>query len=427
MPHTSRLAAGVLLALGLPAIGSAVGPTPVTNCFDVGQTAGTLRTLLVSAADGAAFDTSACSTITLTQGEIPIAATDISVGASTPTIIDANHNGRVFSAAGNLSLGNLTLTGGRVSLGAAGGAGGCVVAAGTLTLSHVRVTDCQIVSDVDADGGAVAADVVNLSQSQIDGNAAYGSAIGGNSAHGGGVSAQSAFKCTYSTISGNKALAHDVGEGGGVIVNAGSAYLFGCTVDGNVAQYTAGILQFGAASSSSVFSSTISGNRATSVDGGLYSEAPVLIANSTVAFNYAPFCSGIRSIASSIAMYSTIVARNQEGAAGSCGELSSPNPVTGSHNLVMHATVTVPGDTLSADPRLGPLADNGGRTPTHALALSSVAVDSGSNTTPLPSISQPSATDQRGVGFLRTVGAGTDIGAYERQAGDDFLFADGFD
>jgi hypothetical protein len=54
------------------------------------------------------------------------------------------------------------------------------------------------------------------------------------------------------------------------------------------------------------------------------------------------------------------------------------------------------------DPRLGPLQDNGGPTPTHALLPGSPAIDT-SSACP--------ATDQRGV--TRPQGAGCDIGAFE--------------
>ena len=59
---------------------------------------------------------------------------------------------------------------------------------------------------------------------------------------------------------------------------------------------------------------------------------------------------------------------------------------------------------LSADPQLGPLADNGGLTPTMAIGLDSPALDSAGD------CSSPS-TDQRGV--LRPQGAACDRGAFE--------------
>ncbi len=69
--------------------------------------------------------------------------------------------------------------------------------------------------------------------------------------------------------------------------------------------------------------------------------------------------------------------------------------------------------TLAAplDARLGPLANNGGPTRTHALLFGSPAVDAGACT---DTTGLPLATDQRGV--ARPQGAACDIGAYENQA-----------
>ena len=62
----------------------------------------------------------------------------------------------------------------------------------------------------------------------------------------------------------------------------------------------------------------------------------------------------------------------------------------------------------SEDLGLGELQDNGGFVPTVALLENSPAINAGSNPNNL-------ATDQRGEGFDRTVGEGTDIGAFEVQ------------
>lgn len=84
-------------------------------------------------------------------------------------------------------------------------------------------------------------------------------------------------------------------------------------------------------------------------------------------------------------------------------------PITGANNLVMRSTPStgLPADTISADPKLGPLADNGGVRLTHALTADSPALDAGNNEAALD-------YDQRGAGYPRTKGAATDIGAYER-------------
>lgn len=61
-------------------------------------------------------------------------------------------------------------------------------------------------------------------------------------------------------------------------------------------------------------------------------------------------------------------------------------------------------------PGIGPLGLNGGPTATYPLLPGSPALGSGSNPGGL-------ATDQRGAGYPRTLGIGTDIGAYEAPLG----------
>jgi len=115
---------------------------------------------------------------------------------------------------------------------------------------------------------------------------------------------------------------------------------------------------------------------------------------------------------------STIIATN--GAALydlSCG---SGCTIGGSNNLIrlVDNSTTVPPDTLTSDPQLAPLANNGGiltgapghsltlPMPTHLLFAGSPAVDGGSNP-------EGFTFDQRGDGFPRVVGGGPDIGALE--------------
>jgi hypothetical protein len=68
------------------------------------------------------------------------------------------------------------------------------------------------------------------------------------------------------------------------------------------------------------------------------------------------------------------------------------------------ASNTPPDGDSFADPKLGPLADNGGPTLTMALLSGSPAIDAG-DTSAAP------ATDQRG--FPRPAGLAADIGAFE--------------
>jgi hypothetical protein len=78
---------------------------------------------------------------------------------------------------------------------------------------------------------------------------------------------------------------------------------------------------------------------------------------------------------------------------------------------------------------LGPIRDNGGATPTHALQSGSAAIDAGNNTANDPSTGVPAPYDERGGptpppiaqppdGYPRVSGPSADIGAYEVQKTD---------
>jgi hypothetical protein len=62
---------------------------------------------------------------------------------------------------------------------------------------------------------------------------------------------------------------------------------------------------------------------------------------------------------------------------------------------------------------LGPLANNGGPTMTHALLPGSPAINAGSNALAVDQNGNALITDQRGVGFPRIIGGTVDIGAFE--------------
>jgi predicted outer membrane repeat protein len=72
--------------------------------------------------------------------------------------------------------------------------------------------------------------------------------------------------------------------------------------------------------------------------------------------------------------------------------------------------LTGSGDQINTDPLLGPLQDNGGPTPTHALLSGSPAIDAGD-----PSFTPPPFYDQRGPGFERVVNGRIDVGSFEVQ------------
>jgi len=180
-----------------------------------------------------------------------------------------------------------------------------------------------------------------------------------------------------------------------------------------------------------VVNSTISGNSAM-LDGGLGGLYSLTIENSTITNNTASHSTGgvyFLGDHYSLLIHSSIISGNS--AADTSvhaadlsttinGPFSGTVHVAGNFNLIASsdALVEVPDDTLTSDPLLGPLADNGGPTLTHALLSGSPAINAGDNLYGF-------ATDQRGA--MRVAGPHADIGAFEVQPAPDTVFADGFD
>jgi hypothetical protein len=177
----------------------------------------------------------------------------------------------------------------------------------------------------------------------------------------------------------------------------------------------------------------LTGNSATSyysnysAGGGAYTIATAEFDNSTIAFNQAGFGGGLELGDFNVAtpafkLQSSIVSNNQASYLPASNDIHAFSPVTvsGSNNLVVtsYSTVTLPGDTLTDDPKLLPLAKNGGPTKTHALDPTSPAIDVGIN----PNTDN---FDQRGPNYPRQVGTAPDIGAFELDT--DRIFYDGFE
>ncbi len=265
---------------------------------------------------------------------------------------------------------------------------------------------------VAAEGGVLTFGTLTMVRSTISDNAAQAVNTGSSATAyaysfslGGGARAHS-FMVSDSTISGNSTSA---------IASNPQGVAFEGSTGG-------GARTFGQTGTVSFTNSTVSGNSSTrsgaayapygyAHGGGIYGNgAAIVLTNSTVASNKAEQGGGIYQYnAATVNADSTIVAGNTSSAGGGDFRTYLPTTVSGSHNLITSAsaTLTLPVDTLSSDPKLAPLAWNGGFTLTHALQRGSPAIDAGSNIDQL-------AYDQRGPGFPRKIGLATDIGAYEK-------------
>jgi hypothetical protein len=116
-------------------------------------------------------------------------------------------------------------------------------------------------------------------------------------------------------------------------------------------------------------------------------------------------------------VYSSIVAKNVDSDVetnyGSNAFFSNGYNIIGVGNGT--AAFVKPGDQVGiTDPMLGPLANNGGPTLTHALLPSSLALNAG-NPSASPGVNNVPINDQRGVPFIRIYGGRIDVGAFELQ------------
>ncbi|ACB51890.1 hypothetical protein cce_2542 [Crocosphaera subtropica ATCC 51142] len=185
--------------------------------------------------------------------------------------------------------------------------------------------------------------------------------------------------------------------GGGGINNRGTTIIRNSTILGN----TASLVDFGGGISNqgtlNISNSTISGNTtAFNENGGIFNRGVATIANSTFSGN----TGGIENFGNfaTLTLSNSIVANSIQGE-----DIKTNNGqiTTEGVNLIEDGSLTGV-NIINADPRLAPLANNGGFTQTHGLLFDSPAInasDSGLD------------TDQRGVS--RPQGSAFDLGAFE--------------
>lgn len=232
------------------------------------------------------------------------------------------------------------------------------------------------------------------------------------------TSSTSRVKVLDSWLDGNQA------NNGGAIANSGQLTVQNTTISNNTGSNGGGIIVIDG--QVQIINSTIANNTG-SIGGGLFnSVAELTITNSTIAFNDASGNSGgVRNIGGVANLKNTIIASNTSpvdpdvGASIEFAFNSGGNNIigdgTGGEGLVDGVKNDVVGSgTTPIDPLLSPLQNNGGGTPTLALASTSVAINAGSNSFASP-YTNPGQFDQRGTGFNRIINSIIDIGAFESQ------------
>ncbi len=314
-------------------------------------------------------------------------------------------------------------------------------------------------------GGALAAMAgsVVIENSRFSGNKAQGGNGGWlmSQAFGGAVYNTANLTVGNSTFSGNQASsgANDFatdGAGlsgnGGAIYNLGTAALNGCAIYSNLVQGGSTLNDNGEA-----------GNGGFAFGGGIYNAAQLAVTNCTLAlnsaiggsgspnvFNFPPAgvngttlgggvfnSSGATFTALNVTVASNSCVASGPGLSGTNGLAAGCQVANTNGTLVLHSSIIaygginsnaygpitddgynissdgsanlVSGSSYSyTDPLLGPLANYGGPTWCMALLPGSPAIDS-ADSSDFPPI------DQRG--FIRTIGDGPDVGAYEYGSG----------
>ena len=278
---------------------------------------------------------------------------------------------------------------------------------------QVNILDSSILSNTSgndmSDGGGVYNPFgsVALEGCLLAGNVA-GAGVGGAVCNG----SQGTITLVRTTVAGNAAIA-----GGGLLNEGGHATLLNCTVSGNNAfdddgggLWNSGVMN--------LTNNTVSGNSSDFNGGGIYASSTagtVTIFSSSITANVA-FDGG--GVSGSVILGNSILAGNGTHTATGHGPDCLGTLVSGDYNLIQRTNdCVVIGDTahilIGVDPKLGPLAANGGPTLTHALLAGSPAIDQGR--------SAGLGTDQRGN--RRPVeqydvanapgGDASDIGAFE--------------
>ena len=448
----AALAVSLVMAVVVLASPAWAATYTVNNTNDAGE--GSLRQAIIDAdantgvADTINFNLGSPATITLTSSQLPDITDEAGLtidGGSAGITISGDNQYRVFEvgSGAKLTLSNLTVADSG-SDAPDGGGGAILNVGGTLEVINSTLSG----NSAPNGGGAIlnAEGTVTVSNSTLSGNSVsngygggisnnYGtvtvsnSTLSGNSADNGGggaiFNAEGMVTVSNSTLSGNSAPtstnADYLGYGGAIYNSAGrlgTLEVINSTLSGNSAPNGGGGI-YNTDGTLEVINSTLSGNSVSNGRGGgiNFYGGTLEVINSTLSGNSAPNGGGggiSNTGGSTVTLKNTIVANSPSASGGSCyGAIAN-----GGYNLDSDNTCgfSTNNNSLSGvAPMLGPLADNGGPTMTHALLAGSPAIDQGN--------SFEATTDQRGlprpidfVGIVNASGGdGSDIGAFERQ------------
>lgn len=385
---------------GLPSIRSPIIINGNYAVIERSSASGTplFRIFLVAGGEG---DSLTLNNVTLRNGKAP----------DTSTYADEIKGGAIYN------LGSLTITGSSFSGNSATG-GGAIY---NLSRALLIITTSEFTNNHAGSGGAI----LNLHTASIT-----GSTFSGNDAESGGGAIRTSDEMTIVDSS----FTDNFAKWGGAISTSYHLTIVDSSFTSNEAELGGGaIWNMGGVNNSDLLiqNSTIAFNSAMGNTGAIdnASNGVLTLTNSTISGN-SPH--GIRNSGSASIMYTTIVNNQVSGVYSVTSNIQIGNSIIANHagldcnllsgynfygvNLDTDGSCPGPGLLITADPLLGPLADNGGPTQTHALTMFSPAIDTATGSCP--------GADQRGEG--RPGGAECDLGAYEAAAFEPISVPFGF-
>ncbi|MDP0491922.1 MAG: choice-of-anchor Q domain-containing protein [Verrucomicrobiota bacterium JB023] len=315
--------------------------------------------------------------------------------------------GGLFNAGGTLIVEEGSVISGNVADGASGSGGGILSdASGTLELSDTMLLNNM----ANRAGGALevtGGTSTTITTAIMRGNVAgpEGSAAPGN---GGAIHISGDGEVVSSTswFDGNSAA----NEGGGLWNSgAGTLTVSASAITGNDSPDGGGLYNQAGNGVTTVTNSTLSGNTATN-GGGIQIEGGTMnLLHVTVAGNSAMTGGGANVASGSFGAVNSVLADNSaELGPDLAGMVVAMNSLLENASGASGIVDLVDGNIVGEDPLLSSLADNGGLTPTHRPSDISPVVDAGD-----AAAAASLTTDQRGMGFMRAIGGGVDMGALE--------------
>lgn len=382
----------------------------VENLNDSGT--GSLRQAIASANASAEpntieFNGGLNGTINLSSA-LPALAGELLISGPGAAVITVNGNSlyQPFFVPGGstVSITGLTIENGLAQFG--GGIGN----EGDLT-----VTDCVLANNnAEFSGGAIDNfdGSVIVSQSRLSGNTTDENGVGAGVAN----TENGTISIVESTLTGNTA------GFGGALDNLGTITIVRSTLSSNNATEYGGAIEN--AGTLTIRNSTISGNVAGVGGGGIDNfEGATSIEFSTLAENSAGSSGGGIENTASVTFKNSLVVKSVAG--GNCVHDAGGTFTALGVNFATDASCPGFTQTTSGGINLGPLADNGGTTLTHALLAGSAATNAALDCT-LSDGTTPVTQDQRGQ--ARPQGSECDSGSFEgSESSSDLIFADGFE